>query len=153
MKINYRFLESKDIEQIYTLCKICFSTPWSLSSIKAEIANPLAKYIVATEDNTDRIIGFVGVWIIAGEGDVTNIAVHPNFRRFGIASNLLETLISHCIKNECSILNLEVRDSNIGAQHLYYKFGFKQISIRKKYYSDTKEDAIIMQLHTFKEIE
>ena len=144
MKIDYKLMDSSHIKGIYELSKICFSIPWSLDSISNEVENPLAKYVIAQDLSTEEIIGYAGVWIVAGEGDITNIAVNPSYRKQGIASNILKKLFEVCKENNCSDITLEVRVSNIPAQNLYKKFNFKEEGIRKKYYSDNGEDAMIM---------
>lgn len=137
-------MDDSHIHEVYELSKECFSVPWSLDSISNEINNPLAKYVIAQDLSTNKVIGFVGVWIIAGEGDITNIAVNPNFRNKGIASELLTNLLELCKTLDCNDITLEVRSSNIVAQGLYKKFSFKEEGVRKGYYSDNGEDAIIM---------
>lgn len=144
MKIDYKLMNNSHINGIYELSKECFSTPWSLDSISNELNNPLAKYVVAQNLSTDEIIGFVGVWIIAGEGDITNIAVSPKYRKQRIASELLINLFEMCKTFNCEDITLEVRASNIPAQNLYKKFNFKKEGLRKGYYQDNGEDAIIM---------
>ena len=144
MKIDYKLMDSSHIKGVYELSKICFSIPWSLDSISNEVENPLAKYVIAQDLSTEEIIGYAGVWIVADEGDITNIAVNPSYRKQGIASNILKKLFEVCKENNCSDITLEVRVSNIPAQNLYKKFNFKEEGIRKKYYSDNGEDAMIM---------
>ena len=144
MKIDYKLMDSSHINGVYELSKACFSIPWSLDSISYEIENPLAKYVIAQDLSTNEVVGFAGVWIVAGEGDITNIAVHPSYRKQGIASQLLSKLLEICKDNNCNDITLEVRVSNTPAQNLYTKFGFVNEGIRKKYYSDNGEDAIIM---------
>lgn len=129
---------------VYELSKECFAIPWTLESINNELNNPLAKYVIAQDLSTGEVVGFVGVWIIAGEGDITNIAVSSKYRKLGIASNLLIKLFDVCKTFNCEDITLEVRASNIPAQNLYKKFNFKEEGIRKGYYSDNGEDAIIM---------
>ena len=84
------------------------------------------------------------MWIIAGEGNITNIAVDADFKRVGIGYNLLSALFDICKKENCPDITLEVRVSNIAAQKLYEKAGFINEGIRKKYYEDNGEDAMIM---------
>lgn len=144
MKIDYKLMDTSHINGVYELSKACFSIPWSLDSISYEIENPLAKYVIAQDLSTNEVVGFAGVWIVAGEGDITNIAVHPSYRKQGIASQLLSKLLELCKDNNCNDITLEVRVSNTPAQNLYTKFGFVNEGIRKKYYSDNGEDAIIM---------
>lgn len=144
MKIDYSLMNESHINGVYNVSKKCFSIPWSLDSINNELNNPLAKYIIAQDLSTEEVIGFVGVWIVAGEGDITNIAVSPKYRNNGIATELLTNLFKLCKTFDCENITLEVRASNIAAQNLYKKFNFKEEGIRKGYYSDNNEDAIIM---------
>ncbi|WP_195262736.1 MULTISPECIES: ribosomal protein S18-alanine N-acetyltransferase [unclassified Clostridium] len=144
MKISYNLMNENDVDGVLDITNLCFSTPWSKSSITGELNNPLAKYIVAKDIETNLIVGFVGVWIVVGEADITNIAVHPNYRKLGIGSKLLSCLIDLCEDLNCSLVNLEVRVSNISAQNLYKKFSFIENGLRKGYYEDNKEDALLM---------
>lgn len=143
MKITYKLMTQEDINGVFEISNLCFSSPWSKNSITSELTNPIAKYIIAKDLDSDFIVGFIGIWIIAGEADITNIAVHPNYRLRGIGSNLLSFLINLCDDLNCPLINLEVRSSNISAQNLYKKFNFVSVGIRKRYY-DNKEDAILM---------
>lgn len=144
MQIHYSLMNESHIQGVYDLSKESFAIPWSLDSIKKELNNPQAKYIIAQNLSTEEVIGFVGVWIILGEGDITNIAVSPKYRKQGIGSKLLVNLLEVCKSNNCEDITLEVRASNIPAQGLYKNFGFKEEGLRKKYYSDNGEDAVIM---------
>ena len=142
----------EDIDGVLNITNLCFSTPWSRSSISGELNNPLAKYIIAKDIEKNSIIGFIGVWIVVGEADITNIAVHPTYRKLGIGSKLLSSLINMCDDLNCSLINLEVRASNISAQNLYKKFSFIENGLRKGYYEDTKEDAILMTYFNNKKV-
>ena len=144
MKIDYSLMNETHINGVYELSKECFATPWTLDSINNELNNSLAKYVIAQDSSTGDVIGFVGVWIIAGEGDITNIAVSSKYRKQGIASNLLIKLFEVCKTFDCNDITLEVRSSNVPAQNLYKEFGFKEEGLRKGYYSDNGEDALIM---------
>ena len=144
MKIDYSLMNESHANCVYELSKECFASPWTLESINNELNNPLAKYVIAQDLSTGEVVGFVGVWIIAGEGDITNIAVSSKYRKLGIASNLLIKLFDVCKTFNCEDITLEVRASNIPAQNLYKKFDFKEEGLRKGYYSDNGEDAIIM---------
>lgn len=144
MKIDYSLMNESHANGVYELSKECFAIPWTLESINNELNNPLAKYVIAQDLSTGEVVGFVGVWIIAGEGDITNIAVSSKYRKQGIASNLLIKLFDVCKTFNCEDITLEVRASNTPAQNLYKKFNFKEEGIRKGYYSDNGEDAIIM---------
>lgn len=144
MKIDYSLMNENHVKGVYELSEECFAIPWTLDSINNELNNPLAKYVIAQDLSTGEVVGFVGVWIIAGEGDITNIAITPKYRKHGIASNLLIKLFEVCKTFNCGDITLEVRASNIPAQNLYKKFNFKEEGMRKGYYSDNGEDAIIM---------
>lgn len=144
MRISCSLMTANDINDVLNISNLCFSTPWSRDSIYSELNNPLAKYIVAKDLESNSVIGFIGVWIVMGEADITNIAVHPNYRNLTIGSKLLSSLISLCENLDCSLINLEVRSSNIPAQNLYKKFLFIENGLRKGYYTDNKEDAVLM---------
>ena len=144
MKITYNLMTNKDVNGDFNISNACFSMPWSIESIEGEINNPLAKYIVARDEDSNLVVGFVGIWIVVGEGSITNIAVHPDYRKQGIGAKLLESLINLCTHLDCSLINLEVRASNYPAQNLYEKYGFVVDGLRKGYYEDNKEDAILM---------
>ena len=149
MKINMEFnIYIANLGHVDGICDInslSFPIPWSRMAVENEIVNENSLYIVAVKD--DMVIGYAGTWLILDEGHITNIAVHPNFRSLGIASSLLDELINQCKNYAIHNMTLEVRKSNIPAQNLYKKFGFVEAGIRKNYYSDNGEDAIIMWLY------
>jgi ribosomal-protein-alanine N-acetyltransferase len=130
------------IDDIFKISNMSFTTSWSYESIKEELNNKFAKYVVAKIN--DIVIGFGGVWLILDEGHITNIAVHPEYRGIGAGDMIIEALIELCKLEGIKSMTLEVRASNIIAQNLYKKHGFIEAGIRKNYYSDTKEDGIIM---------
>ena len=131
------------VPQVAELEKLCFSDPWSEQSIASELDNVLALWYVALDD--DRVVGYIGSQTVCGETDVMNIAVHPDYRRRGIGQILIEELIRE-VKNLGSIsLTLEVRSSNAPAVSLYEKLGFSQVGLRKNYYRNPKEDALILR--------
>jgi ribosomal-protein-alanine N-acetyltransferase len=130
------------IEDVYIISKLSFTIAWSKASIKKELDNKFAKYIVIKQNNI--VVGFAGMWNIVGEAHITNIAVHPEYRGIGLGNTVIEALLDLCKKEKISAITLEVRKSNIPAQNLYKKFGFVEEGIRKAYYMDNKEDAIIM---------
>ena len=145
MNISYNIFSEKDIQGIFEISNLSFKLPWSMESIKSELNNPLAKYIVAKDMRSNRVLGFIGIWIILGEGDITNIAVHPEFRKLGIGEKLLSSMLDLCDSLDCNTINLEVRSSNLPAISLYKKLNFLEVGLRKGYYEDNKEDAILMQ--------
>ncbi|MBI2849649.1 MAG: ribosomal protein S18-alanine N-acetyltransferase [Chloroflexi bacterium] len=94
--------------------------------------------------NDEYIIGFIGCWIMADEAHITSIAVREAYRRQGIGEMLIISAVELAMKLKASILTLEVRVSNTGAQMLYSKYGFTQVGVRRGYYTDNREDALIM---------
>lgn len=135
--------EEKDIEGIAEMEILCFSTPWSQDSIRQEIlSNELAHYIVAEMDG--QVIGYVGVWQILDEGHITNVAVRPEYRGNQIGSTLIAVMLEVGKQIGMVRFTLEVRSSNEPAKALYRKFGFKEAGLRKGYYEDNGEDAVIM---------
>ncbi|MEW9096365.1 MAG: ribosomal protein S18-alanine N-acetyltransferase [Clostridiaceae bacterium] len=142
MDFKFSIANMGHIDDICEINDLSFSVPWSRMSVENEIVNENSLYLVILKD--DKVIGYAGIWIILDEGHITNIAVHPNYRSIGIASALLEELIEQCRRHAVHSMTLEVRKSNIIAQKLYEKFNFVNEGIRKNYYSDNGEDAIIM---------
>lgn len=132
----------KDVDEVAAIDRICFTVPWSRNSFVDEINNKLAIYFLAKTEQ--KIVGYCGFWNVAGEGDITNIAVLPQYRRQGVASRMMEEVIRCALSLGLSVLTLEVRESNQAAQKLYERYGFRKLGVRKRYYSDNREDAWIM---------
>ena len=138
-----RRMRLEDIEHVSRLERRCYSLPWSSSAYVTEVGNPSAYYIVATErDNT--VIGYAGMWVVMDELHITTIAVDPSRRGRRIGERLLLDLIEEGITRGASRATLEVRERNAVARRLYEKYGFEDVAIRKNYYSDNGENAIIM---------
>ena len=131
------------VAQIAELERVCFSDPWSERSIASELDNQLAFWLVAREG--DRVAGYIGSQTVMDETDMMNVAVHPDFRRRGIAEELVNTLVENLKKIGSHCLTLEVRASNAPAIALYEKLGFREIGRRKNYYRNPKEDALILR--------
>ena len=131
------------VAQIAQLEKICFSDPWSEKSVASELDNKLAFWLVAAEEDT--VAGYIGSQTVIDETDMMNVAVHPDFRRKGIAEALVNTLVGNLKKMGSRCLTLEVRASNAPAIALYEKLGFAEIGRRKNYYRNPREDALILR--------
>ena len=116
---------------------------WSKESFFNELNNQLAKYYCAFNEQGE-LVGYCGCWQIMEEAHITNVAVSPNFRRQNIGEALLIAIIKSCYKEMVKYLTLEVRVSNEPAIKLYEKYGFKSLGVRKGYYQDNNEDALIM---------
>lgn len=143
--ISISSMKVSEIDQVVKIERLSFPTPWSPHAFYSELTENLcACYVVAKEGV--RVIGYAGMWVLIDEAHVTNIAVHPDFRRRGIGEKLLKELITRAASRGARRLTLEVRPSNEAAQRLYTKFGFEPKGVRKGYYTDNREDAIIMWL-------
>jgi len=144
-KIEVLPMTGEDIQAVYDIESKSFKTPWSLESFTSEIYdNNMAKYLVAKIG--DEIVGYGGMWIIMDEGHITNIAVDPEHRGKGIGDALVQSIIKTARENDVERMTLEVRPTNWTALNLYKKYGFKEAGVRKGYYEDTGEDALIMWL-------
>ena len=131
------------VKAVAELEKICFSDPWSENSVASELKNKLALWLVAEEEG--KVAGYIGSQTCTDESDVMNVAVHPDFRRRGIAESLVNALVDELKAIESRCLTLEVRASNVPAISLYEKLGFAEIGRRKNYYRNPREDALIMR--------
>ena len=136
-------MNSSHVSQIAQLEKICFSDPWSENSIASELGNKLAFWLVATEG--EKVAGYVGSQTVMDETDMMNVAVHPDFRRQGIAEALVNGLVDQLKAMGSHCLTLEVRASNAPAIALYEKLGFSEIGRRRNYYRNPREDALILR--------
>lgn len=138
-------METKDIEQIMEIESVIFGEyHWTPQSFISEIDNELGNYFVAIDRSTEQVIGYGGFWLIFDEAHITTIAVRPNLRNKGVGEILLQKMIDVGYAKNTKWFTLEVRAGNIAAQNLYYKYGFKSLGLRKKYYQDNDEDALIM---------
>lgn len=142
MELTLSLMTQDDIDGVLEVSSLSLKESWSKKAYLDELKNPVAKYIIAKKSN--KVVGFLGVWSIIDEGHITNIAVHPEYRHQHIGSELITYLIEHSPSWGIDSLTLEVRTSNIIAQSLYKKYNFYEEGIRKAYYNDNKEDAIIM---------
>jgi ribosomal-protein-alanine N-acetyltransferase len=133
----------EDLEAVMEIEEKCFILPWSkLSFLHELLDNERAYYYVAVRDQ--QILGYIGMWIVLDEGHITNLAVHPSYRRQGVGRALLKNLAFEGKKMGLNYLTLEVRISNLSAQILYKEVGFVEAGVRPGYYQDNREDALIM---------
>lgn len=132
-----------DLDRILEIEVLSYKTPWSRRAFTSEITeNSYAHYFVSRHEG--EIVGYVGMWVILDESHITNIAVDPAYRRQRVGKRMLEAMFDKAKEYGATRMTLEVRASNIGAQDLYRKLGFADRGLRKSYYADTNEDAIIM---------
>ncbi|MCU9615316.1 ribosomal protein S18-alanine N-acetyltransferase [Caldibacillus lycopersici] len=144
----FRILTINDLDAILAIDHASFSAPWSSEAFIRELTmNPYALYIGC--ELNGKIVAYGGVWIIADEAHITNIAVLPEYRGRKLGEQLMMKMMETLIVKGAKKATLEVRVSNIVAQNLYRKFGFMNGGIRKGYYSDNHEDALIMWVNLY----
>lgn len=136
-------MNADHLDEIAELEQVCFSTPWSRNMLAEELDNACSAFLVALDDG-DHVAGYAGLQVILDEGYITNVAVQPEYRRQGVAGQLLAVFLNFAKGNHLAFLTLEVRASNYGAIALYGGLGFRSVGRRKNYYEHPKEDAIIM---------
>lgn len=137
-------MTAADLDEVMAIERASFLYPWSSRFFLQELQVQCARSILAEIDG--RIVGYILFWLLPGEIDVHNVAVHAGFRRHGIARLLLAQVISEARGRCLDRVTLEVRQSNIPAQRLYESLGFVITGIRRGYYSDDGEDALAMAL-------
>ena len=142
--LEIREFNINDIEELYEVELTSFTDPWSKESFKDELNNEIAHYLLGSINN--KVVAYIGAWFILDEAHITNVAVKSDFRRQKIAKQLITAFIVLAKKHQITSITLEVRASNIPAQSLYQQFGFEKQGLRKRYYADNNEDAIIMWL-------
>lgn len=142
--MDYIVMSECHVAQVAQLEKQCFSMPWSENAIAGELTNPLSLWMVAVENG--RVAGYVGSQSVMGEADMMNLAVHPEYRRQGVGSTLVQRLVAMLSDNKVGSLTLEVRASNEGAIALYSGLGFMQVGRRPNYYTNPREDALILRM-------
>lgn len=155
----------RDIKEVMKIEYASFPSPWSARAYRYELLeNDLSHYFVVRQRQMEGIysgllakvrhslgaggqgpvLGYGGFWMMAGEAHISTIAVQPSWRRRGIGELLLVAMLDRAIELGAEIATLEVRVSNIAAQNLYHKYGFEQVGLRRRYYRDNDEDALIM---------
>jgi ribosomal-protein-alanine N-acetyltransferase len=134
-----------DLDEVMEIEPVAFgSHHWSRNSFINELSNPSGHYFAARAPSGGRLLGYSGFWLIGEEAHITTLAVQPEVRRQYIGERLLIHDIDQAQKVGANWMTLEVRVSNEMAQHLYYKFGFKSLGFRPKYYQDNSEDALVL---------
>ncbi len=174
-------MKQEDIPQVTEIDREAFPTLWPPANYQRELKNGLAHYIVACDEGEEKqtvtekgfagliartrqlfgnglragcyVMGFAGLWLLVNEAHITNIAVRERHRRQGIGEALLIGIIELAIELGANLITLEVRASNTEAQKLYAKYGFVRVGLRRGYYTDNREDAVLMSLEDLKSTE
>lgn len=140
--IAIRRMSESDLEVVSTIEKEVFQDPWSLNAFKTDLNNSMAWPMVAEFEN--KIVGYSNIYIVAGEVQIGNFAVAPGFRNRGVGKRMMNEIFEKANEYKCHSVFLEVRESNTPAMELYRSYGFISSGKRKDYYSNPRENAIIM---------
>ena len=143
MRVRIEPMTAEHLDEVAELERLCFTDPWSRNLLAETLKNDLSAYLVALDD-AGRVAGYAGLTVVLDEGYIDNIAVRPEYRRRGVAAQLLEVFLNFAQGNRLAFLTLEVRASNYAAIALYGSRGFRAVGRRKNYYEHPPEDALIM---------
>lgn len=141
-EVTFHKLSVAHLDDVLEIERLSFKTPWSKFAFIHEIQFQKSVFRVIEVDG--RVVGYGGFWLVLDEAHISNIAVHPDYRRRGLGRMLLIRLLEEAVSRGATKASLEVRRSNVAAQQMYGGFGFKVVGVRKHYYSDENEDALIM---------
>ncbi|MBN2557555.1 MAG: ribosomal protein S18-alanine N-acetyltransferase [Clostridia bacterium] len=142
-EIKFVPADESHIDQMHEIEKSSFSIPWSYDSLYQDVCEHEISVYIAGICNGE-VVAYAGLWYVLEESHVTNIAVREDFRNRGVGGLMMEHMFSEAKRLGVRTMTLEVRESNAAAIRLYEKTGFYKVGIRKKYYPDTDENAIIM---------
>ncbi len=144
LEISIDDLQKEDLDSLMEIESTAYGEHhWSRDSFVNELNNKVAKYY-AVKNKDLELIAYMGVWNIVDEAHITTIAVREDYRRLHVGEALIAKMLEDCYNNYVKYITLEVRVGNIPAIKLYEKFGFKSLGVRKGYYQDNGEDALIM---------
>ena len=144
-----REMTAADVPLAAEIEKLCFAHPWSEQSIESEMSSENSVFLMAFEE--DKAIGYVGLSAVLDEGYMGNLAVTEQYRRNGVGRSLMNELMRICRDKDFSFVTLEVRESNLPAVNLYISLGFERVGVRKNYYKEPTENALLLTKY-FKEI-
>jgi ribosomal-protein-alanine N-acetyltransferase len=143
----------EDLDEVMEIEQYSFPTPWSRTVYEHDLKrNPKSRFYVARSEDDDELLGYIGNWVIEDECHVGTIASKREFRGRGIAEALLIHTARTSLAESVTYIILEVRENNFAAINLYRKLGFQQVGLRRGYYRDTGEDALLLTLHNLESL-
>ncbi len=137
-------LTARWLSEMERMEQACFTAPWSRAGLESDLLSPTSRWYGAADRQTGRLAAFLGVHICLDEAEIVNVATHPDYRRLGLAEELLREFLR--LHPALSQIFLEVRESNTAARTLYAKLGFSAYAVRRNYYEKPTEDAVLMRL-------
>lgn len=137
-------MKESDLPEVLAIEQVSFPTPFTLNLFKMELNLNVAHLFVARQ--AGKVVGYVDFWRVGPEAHLITIAVHPDHRKHGIGSKLVTFMLDEVKKSRVEVVSLDVRPSNAAGLKLYASFGFRQAGIRKRYYQDNDEDALVLNL-------
>ncbi|HSA58111.1 MAG TPA: ribosomal protein S18-alanine N-acetyltransferase [bacterium] len=137
-------MKESDLSEVMAIETVSFPTPFTLNLFRMELNLNVAHLFVARSEG--NIVGYIDYWRVGPEVHLITIAVHPDWRKLSIASRLIESMLEDARKNKVESVSLDVRPSNAAGLRLYSKYGFRQVGVRRKYYQDNDEDALVLGL-------
>ena len=143
--VSFRALTEADIPAIVAIEATAFYDAWNENMLRNELDNTLTTYLVMESEG--KIIGYAGFWLVAGEAQVTRVAVQEELRGLGLGTRLTAAMVNKAWELGAEAVTLEVRESNLAAQKAYLTCGFASEGIRPNYYEDNHENAVIMWLY------
>lgn len=145
IRIRITDASAEYVSQICEIENAAFSDPWSYSSILSAVNDPLCRFILALDEDSDELFGYAIMRTLFEEGEVLSVAVRPDLRRKGIGRRMMKTLMCDASSRGVTKMFLEVRQSNEAARSMYTSLGFLPIGLRRGYYAKPREDAVIMR--------
>jgi len=138
-------MRERDLPFVMEIERLSFTHPWMESSFRGELDNRgISHPSVVIDSRLDRIVGYILFWVVTDEAQISNFAIHPDYRHLGVGRRVLEKSLQDIRRLGARFVLLEVRPTNFSARRLYSGFGFRPLAIRKNYYQDPVEDAIVM---------
>lgn len=136
-------MRSEDLDDVLRIERASFEQPYSRAILEQELKIPAAQVWVTL--HRGKRVGYIDFWVVKDEMELVSVAVSPKYKRRGVGEFMMRRMCRFAEQHRAQFIYLDVRQSNLAAQRLYEKFGFNKVGVRRRYYSDNQEDAIIMK--------